>query len=532
MTRLAFPTRGVSDQTPFIEQPGDTAPPGALRNVRLRAAGKDRAQVGPREGLERAFGQTLSGAVQCLGVVDRASGLVDTLGTATPITTGTSRLSLPLKGQAWFLDQDLSMFGQFHDVAAGSNGAFVVDWHPNGQLAAVGTILGLSGPTRTVSRISILNPDNGGIFWQANIEDMEPGGAVGVSPRPMIVNRVLVDWTYTYVLVDRYIYVLRTADGVYLSRFDVSGWAWQTEDIRIRPDGRVAVLYRGNPNVSGPVTSIASVQGAYFRAGVALLVPTGNTNPGDQCLSYVQFGPKKADTYAFYENHPTWRFSEQSASSPRGFLPFAMAVDATGNLFVGGTNQGFGPGVLHPPDGSTIYRTVTKISPGDAAAALVWERDTDSIRVDWQSTGWYNDIPITATGADIGSPPAGPEPSVNALACDNAGNVYAAGKLNAPTGAMNLFRLRGSTGDIEWRQNLGGMIYQHALAYDPVSRLLVAVGQRNNAWAGAAGQAHLWRIDPESGSIVDSVDLGKSVSAFGVAVSATGRIAYVTSYVG
>lgn len=543
---LLPPIRGASDVRPFIKQAGSyAAAPSTIQNVRVRARGKNRRTMGPRDGIVQTFptaiGNGGAGApVQLLANVTRASGTVYSTGPRVLGGAGESKTAGVLKGQAWVLGTNLAMQRSFQDVTARDGGAYACAWHQDGVRFAFGTIFSLTSPSRWVSRVNMCNADTGAILWSTTLEDMDAGGSLPATPRDRYINSIFVGSLLTFCSVGGYVYILRTTDGVYLRRYSLSNWAWETQHAIIRPDGYLAVPYLGNPGIFGPVTDAAYNEGAYFRAGIALFLIAGplDHTVGGNILSEVQYGVKKTNAYTWYEDHLHFRFGEKSPRGPRGGAPYAFAVSPTsGKVFVGITNQGFGPDLSFPPDGSVPYRTVLCISSGRADASILWEADTDSYRRDWLGTGWFNDIPIQANGFPILPAPGGPEPSVNALCVDGDDNVYTGGHLNAAAGGYNIFKLRGTDGALQWRQSLGAMVYQHCIAFDPVSRLIVVVGARNHDWTGAAGRdAHLWRLDSNSGAIIDEYDLGGggggAVSAFGVAVSSTGRIAYCSQFVG
>lgn len=530
-TPIQLPVRGVSDSLPHIQQPGDMAGPATMRNVRVNAVGGARATMGPREPYTSAFEAIgTGGRVQALFNVSTASGTALRLGDCTDIGAGSSKPGLGIEGQAWIIDTDNSLALAFSDPSADVAGqsAYCCSWHPDGSKAASAIIF--PDPAtggRASTRVTLFNATTGAVVWTTLIQDKDPGGSVGVDPFPIYANSVRVYNTFTYVCAGPWVFVLRTADGVYIKRLNINGWAWEVQDARVRPDNTLAVLFLGTSTTQGPVTASSYSAGAYFRSAVALYTVNSDTTVDGTPLTLAQYGAKMAGTDPNYEDHPHFRFSQHVGRSPRGLAPFALAVGSDGRVFAGGTNTGFGPTDASPPDGTGGYSNVLCISAGTAAASLVWETDTNSQRTNWQGTGWYNDIPYDAFGVWI--PGLTDSPGVNGLAVDPDGNVYAVGRLNAA--GYNVFKIRGTDGALMWQATTGALAMQHGVWYDSFSGLVTVVGVANASYPDAGGQfAQLWRFNPASGEIVSTFYLEKPVTAFGVDVHpTTGKVLFVSN---
>lgn len=528
-TPIQLPVRGVSDALPHIQQPGDMAGPDAARNIRVNAQNKANATMGPREGVVSAFEAIgTGGRVQAMFNVSTASGTALRVGESDDIGAGASKPGLPITGQAWVIDTDNSLALAFSDPSTDASGfsAYSCSWHSDGTKAASACILIDPETGKAGTRITMFNVSTGAVLWTTLLQDKEPGGSIGGDPFPIYANSVRVYNTFTYVTGGPWLFVLRTSDGVYLKRYSIDGWAWEVQDARVRPDNKLAVLFKGTSTAQGPVTASSYGAGSYFRSAIALYTVNSDTTVNGTPLTLAQYGAKLDAGDPTYEDHPHFRLSQHLGRSPRGMAPFALAVGSDGRVFFGGTNTGFGPTDASPPDGTGGYSTVGCISAGTSTAALVWEGDTNSQRQNWQGTGWYNDIPYTATGEWV--PGLEDSPGVNGLAVDADGNVYAVGRLNAA--GYNVFKLRGTDGAIMWQATTGALAHQHGVWYDSFSGLVTVVGVANSDYPDAGGQyAHLWRFNADSGEIVSTFYLGQPVTAFGVDVHpTTGKVLFVT----
>jgi len=282
--------------------------------------------------------------------------------------------------------------------------------------------------------------------------------------------------------------------------------------------------------------------------------------------------------------HGTLRFSSILGRNPRGGIAFAMCggidpitvttattsdVAAQRPVYVGITNRGWGvnsnnPVILAPgtfeagagwsrPDSTSS--PISTVIALNAVGTLRWEADSRSVLKAYDPLGvlavdWQNDIP-TNNGD------GGPEATIMGMAIDAQGNLYVAGKKNAPytsASGNNCFKIEPTAGRVLWQANLGSMIYQHCVAVDPTDNSPIFCGMRNPKWTGAdpdgagpdpARYAFLWKLSSVDGGITKFLDMGLARtlwafgadangwdrwhSAFGVSVDRRGRIAFVTS---
>lgn len=549
--RLSPPTRGAANNTAYIDTPGDAAPFEAMRNVWPYGRSSDRPRIGPCPGIVKAFQTRLPGRIQGGVVVSRAAGVASyNAADADRITSGVSRTSGLLNGQCWVLDPSGAMCADFlTSVGTLPYGAFCLGFHPTAKrLAFTNILVNPVAPGQGVSRVSYRSTDyltsgySASEIWNFTGEDRDPGDAAPDSATGIYANAVRVTPTFTYLCADRYIYVLRTSDGVYVQRYDLYGWAQEVMDCKLRPDGKLAVLFAGTANLSGPlVSTLASnttpsgteagrANGFHFRSGVMLFdVDENRQQPGFHPLIQLQFGAKLDSGDANYEDHNYFRFSEHGIAFPRGYIASSMAVTDDNEIVVVRCNRGWGPTDSDAPDLTTPKLSVCKISSGTSAAVLQWENDPGSIEDAYAGTWgtYYNDIPHP-NNAD--NTPADPHPTCDAVAVDPDGDVYVAGRRTSA--GYNVHKLSGADGSLLWSQNCGPWISQHGLSFNRGTGRLVAVGKRTTDWEGAGGDEALgWELDPLTGDIVNHIDLGEAVDAFGVDTNADGLTAFVTGYV-
>lgn len=544
--RLAIPTRGAADFTAFVDQPDGFAPYGSIQNVRPYNAG-GRQQVGRRPGLTKAFALQAGGAWQGMCVVPKATGVTGySVSNGQRITSGTSRESSLVYGQTWVLDSRLGLVGNFQDLYGDvpGYGAFCVGWHPTAKRFAQ-VIIALNGG-KVVSHVAYMDADPSSAtfrqaLWTATCEDKDPGGSAGSVP--INANQVLVDTTFTFVVGSAYVYVFLTADGTYVKRTNLYGWAQECKGICKRTDGRLAILMDGSMAQVGPVTTNsaslttpsnnpADHEGRHFRAGVWLFDITSDTSVNGTPLTPVQFGAKKDGAYTYYEDHPYFRFSENGAAQPRGYIVNGICALADGGVAVARCNRGWGPNNTFRPDFSVPRLPVAVISAGTSDAVLSGEYDFDSIEDaytgSFSGSPYYNDIPKPGNTSNS---PTDPHPSADCIAADPDGNLYVAGRKHPTTGYS--VRKLSADGLVQWTVNVGGWVPQNGVKFNSKDNTVLVVGQRNDTYEDADSGAYavLWKIDAGSGDILDHFDLGKVTDAYGVDVNANGDIVICTLYV-
>lgn len=540
--RLNPPLRGAANNTAMVDTPESFCPPANLRNVRPYGSGaQERPLMGPRPGLIKAFAAQLGGGsrIQALEVVGRASGVSGyEPGEINEVDGGVSRTAGALAGCCWALDSQRGMFADF-----GTGFAYQCAWHPTLRRVAY-FIITTNSASLVVTRVRLCDADTtsgtfGTDLWETDIEDADPGATPGSFP--IYGNHLLVTATFTYVCAGPWLYVLRTSDGEYLQRYSMMGWAGECMGACVRQDGKLAVAFKGTQVVTGPVTTIiadtgaGNGEGSHFRSGVMLFtVDSTATDVDDDMLAETQFGTKKTNAYAYFEDHLYWRTSEHVAMQPRGRYCNSVAALPDGGIVVATCNKGWGPNSTFAPDSSVSRRCVIKIS---SAGVLEWESSAFFGNDEAYTGTWgtyYNDIPYPGKpDNDTNSP----HPSADAIAVDPDGDIYVGGKQmpsnGTLTGYATLRKLRGTDGAVLWETDLGPWVAQNGLVYDTVNGVVVAVGKRTNAWEGASGAyAHLWFIDPATGEILASYDLAETgINAWGVGVSAFGDVAFATDKV-
>jgi hypothetical protein len=275
------------------------------------------------------------------------------------------------------------------------------------------------------------------------------------------------------------------------------------------------------PNFPGGAIAIAAGATA-FRSGVALYEPNG----GASVLTRVQFSSALPASAPMYEAaHGYLRFAEQSAQSPYGTFPGAIGVGATDNsCAVVSSNKGWGPSAAFPPADSGPYISVRKI---DASGAILWETDISTVRRNYAGTWgvYHNDVPQAGI----------PDPTLIACTMDADGNVYVAGYRNAAaaTAGFTVAKLASADGAPLAVFNTSGTIRQAGIAIDPTDNTLIVVGDRNDKWTGSGGTAlaYMWKLNREDLTLLWAWDILESGSATGVAVNASGQIAYSSDYV-
>lgn len=371
--RLTPPLRGAANNTAKVDTPEQFCPPDNLRNVRPVPGVTDRPRMGPRPGWVKAFqNQIGNGArVQALAVVGRASGVSGyESGDVTEVRGGTNRSAGTLSGQAWVLDAQHGMSADF--VSGNGEYAYGVSWHPTLRRMAYFVING-PPPIYTRVRLTDCDPASAGylsVLWTTDLYDRDPpSGVIGTTP--IYANHVLVTATFTYVCASRWLFVLRTSDGVFLKRYSMSGWAEEVMGCCVRTDGKLAVCFRGSNVLSGPVTTnvadtgAGNGEGSHFRSGVMLFTITstapGSLSPGDEVLTVVQFGPKRTAT-AVSITGATWTQATKRLVKTGAFTSY---THATGRLIkiTGGTGITTGSYVINAKISDDEIELVSSIGP-------------------------------------------------------------------------------------------------------------------------------------------------------------------------
>jgi len=524
---LQLPFRGVSDKTTYAQQGGDFCPPSLMRNVIPYALGSKRFGIGTRPGLTKQIAQQLGNgkAIQAMAVVERAAGVTGLQKGDAITPTGTSRIAGPLHGHAFVLDPTGAMRIGLTDTRARGLAAAVA-WHPTERRFVYGSYYTTGGLGTTGLNMYDLD---GGRLWTAQLNDS--------ASVPCYANQIVVGETYVFVAAAFWIWVFRTSDGAYVTRYDINGWSGEVMSIALRPDGFLVAAFFGTSQPATMANQPSLTQDPYSsqfkRSGVALFeVTNSDANP----LVRTRYGETLVSTDPWYESdHGYARLSEILNRSPRGCIPFAMAVGPENEVLVGITNQGWAwesSAGSYNPDGTVGYTSLVKL---DADGLLVFEVDTKSRRVPYTGGGWgvwYNDIP-QIDGDDDYENTGTPKPSVNAVAVDSIGDIYVGGQRNLVS-STSIHKISGSTGAMIWSMDAGGCVEQHAMAIDPTDGNLWVGVMKNSAWTGSGGTAAtLLKLNAITGTVLMSyiTNPAPTNGVWGVAVNSRGDVAFTSDYI-
>lgn len=521
LERAILPFRGVTDASALRDTPPGFVPFDSLRNFVPFVPGEDRFRGGTRPGFTRFINERIApGRVQAIVPIALSSvveGYTIDEGTCGDIEEGESREGGTITGNAWMLNDVPAMMRDWADTrGTGTRPVPAVCWDPDGERAYFLLNFTNAGGEQ-VCGVTAVNRD-GDELWQAELRDRDTGSDPVASPADVLNgNTVEADAHYIYVAVERYVYVLRKTDGFHLRRYNIGGWSRETVEARVRPDGRLAVAFNGSGTAATLPNGPEVVEGASdFRSGVALfdVRPSVPSDP----LVRVQFGPVLPSNDPFFEsNHGYFRMSEWMGGRPRGSRVEALCVLPDNGVVVARRNKGWGPNGDYPPSDDQPYITIFRL---DASGSLVWQVDTDSIRDAY--SGWWGTF-----YNDRGSA----EASIQAVAADDLGNVYAGGAVS-PRASACVFRLDAATGALVAKVNLQTTVRGSAMHVAPRSRLVGVAGDRGNSWPGAAGRnAMLWLLNPGTLAPVRHYDLNAAVSGLGVKFNADDEIVLGTDFV-
>lgn len=405
--------------------------------------------------------------------------------------------------------------------------------------------------------------------WTAEVEDMAPAGSVTAAATDMPVASLAVCGPWVFVAVQNYVYCFASdtslgyTAGQYVQRYQIATFSKITKIEAVcnivrdslnnavqydQNSAELMILGDGWTTVVGEVTTNTNSEGLYYRAGIERA--TINLSEAGEDALTVATRPFAAQPTPIVESHNAFRLSDW-ITSERGRATFDMAVwnyagqdleveERFADLrktFVATTNDGFGPtnAADDKPNGNGGWANLFCLDNGNEwddtdreyniPDPIKWSVDTDSRRVDWQSTGYFNDIPYDATGAIDPNNGLGPEPTITSLAVNPVtGAVYAAGQ---NSGGYNIFGYNMFDGSQQWRNSVGGFVKQHCAAFfAPTSSVLqgqtsvVVAATRNNVWPDSDSEyATIFFINPTTGAIRATRDLGSGVVAWSVAAS-------------
>lgn len=529
--KLPIPFRGVGDQSPFIQQPGDLTDPAGLLNVVPQDSPTGRQRMATRPGLVAEYDSARNtGPTQVLGSIPRASGVSGTnvVNVERGTAGGGSRYSGPFQGNGVVLDPDGSIRFPIRDTrgtgftapptGTGGHDADKVCWHPYltdiGYIATIARDTTVTTQDKVIVGVSRFSKDAEGITHQGYAVDADAPFVppLGGSPtqQDLYVNHILAYAGYLFVAVAQYVYVFDSEDLTYLRRYAID-WCEEVQAlavVAVQGYDRLLVLGTGHPDISGPVVndggSAPTTQyGRDYRTCIAAYTiaydndaDKGALGVGASILTrkLLPQGTKSGD--GGYENHRTFRISEWCVGRPRGCQAFSMVAeslsDGTVYVYIARTSQGFGydgDDANQRPDGGapevTVCRAVLTRGFEDGAPAYVdpedpvrygfsalvggWEVAPAALRRTflWRTYSYANDIPAISSSPHT----LGNEPTFFAIALDSLRRrIAVAGRrssLSLPT--PTVYCLDADSGETIWGYDSAGTVQQNGVAFDPVN---------------------------------------------------------------
>lgn len=531
---LVPPFRGVTNSSQYVATMAGFVPLDAMRNVRAWSSGDGRFGLSKRPGSRKLFTNQIGGGlpVQAIFQVSRASQVSGyTLGDCVDVTDGwESRTAGTLAGHVWIMDGRRGLDRSITTPGALPNvGAFGISVSRDGTKAAYCLTDNTASPR--VSYVRVISMVDG--------SEVALIGPISESPADAFLN--ITCWggsgatdEYLFVSINGKIRAYRTDTWAAYSTSTLNGHSYEVTGLTVPSAGGVLYASFDGNNVAGtlpnagPGVISAGKFARHFRSGVMRFTINARAALGT-ALTQVSFGEQLATNATYYEqSHGYFRFSEQFAWAPNGCLTKSIAAHPDGGVIVAHTNRGWGPTAAFPPT-FTPFATITRIN---ASGGIDWQDHTDSAFVDEAGDGGYqNDIP-TGTPGSVWPNYNLDYAAVQGVACGANGNVYAAGRMSLTTSdGSNVFAYN-DDGVRIWEANCGRVLAENGITIDPTDDNPVVVGNRNDEWTGASSrQAHLWKLDKNTGEILNTIDLGENVGGLGVAINAEGRIVYGTAYV-
>lgn len=566
MPEIRLPTDGAADKTPLRKQPWNVSPPRASLNVVSRVSDTGRKQITKRPALRKLFDVKLGdGQVQGVRSIALASAVTSfSIGDTTTLTdqTGVGRRSVKVDANAWLmplqagqsrgLRDTLKVYGAAGACRIQSGGASTYSqiagvasfttsptpWatpvHPGGTLAAV-----LVNYTDTTAKTLIAFWDTAtGSFmcckvlsgadvaasaccWTDRALWIAKGGVLHYIQTP-VSGGVASPEAVTSLTVHQ-------APGSPTGFLDAAGTITGIDQY-VDPEGNCFMYccFKGTStagtftNPDGAITTGGYAK--HFRAGLYRLQEV--LQP-DETLDFAiqDFGGAPALTDQYVEvsagtpiNHRSVRFSQVLGRAPRGCLPTACCCNASGDVAVTFTNQGYGPNSAFPPDGSRAYTTVAKF---DSTGALLWEADPGS-NVSGEDGGklagvggtFPTDIP-DEDGGNAGTTSKN-GPALRSCDIDEFGDVYVSGRLG--NGPALAFGFQSGSGNLKWPKNLADPAQLPGATGWASAGIVVADGSvfvistRTTLWdpdqaTDTEGYAILWRLSPVDGLLEWAYDI-------------------------
>lgn len=508
-----LPFRGVTNATGFRGQPADFAPFGHLLNFLPNVPGEDRMRGGQRAGLEKlSTARVSTGRAQALAALALAS-------TVTGYTVDEDTC------------EDLTE-GEDYDGAVVAGNAWMFDAGP-----AMFREFDLLGDDHDGSSNKAINavcwdPDGEHAYCVQNYvqatgslpataifklnRDGTTTWSVEWTPLPSAgqANTIDTDGVFLFVTEQHRVAVFRCDTGAFVNAYNINGWANECIEARVRPDGRLLVAFRGS-SVAGTLYNGEAILpnfGSDFRAGVALFDVSGDADDADP-LTWRTFGPQ-------LDNTDPWFETTGGATYPHGY--FRMSEHLPGRPR-GSTVEGL---AVCPDNSVVVVRRNKSFGPNwdyppsaDVPFITVFKLDEDGNLLWAVDTDSKRDS-HTIGGNTYQSDRWSTDPSLIAVIVGPEGDVYVAGDSHARAGA-NVFRLHPDTGAIIASVDLGdatpgNTIRQAAIDIMPQAGLVAVAGVRNSVWPDAGGaNAHVWYLSPGLLEVVRWIDIndGTGVNA-------------------
>lgn len=548
---LVPPVLGVADNSSWFKQPGGTCPPLSMLNCRPYTTPDKRPQIGQRPGIVKAFPQQMGNGApgQGCGVVSRSRAISGyRIGERTTIDgTGRSTKPAALLGQVWGIARNFAMFlrryenvsagGEFADTGPADQSVVAIRYSKDETKIIYASNYIPTATGRLEGRVTCIDAKSGAVLWSRVILR-----TIALVAQATFVNSLCCSNDYVWVCTNQFVRGLKLTDGTTFGvEFDCNGWAQECiQAVVTADDSALLIAFRGS--TAGGTLNSGVVVGGPLKAGIwrsgvmkATIQPAGS----GVALVATALGPQLPVGDRYYEGpvpyapHNYVRFSEVlsgcgkdqdlSVRQPRGRWPTGIALLPDGGFVVSHTNSGYGPNsnALHTvpngwpandysPPGPPYYTLSYFDSGGNYQRSI----DTFSI-VELKADGFYSDIPNDSSEV----------PSITALDISTDGTIFCGGRVQSAIPA-NAFAFD-SFGNPKWAINLGQIIRENGVAVAKDDQQALFGGDRSTTWpSSGAADAILWKLQKDTGAVLNHFDLGSAVSCLGVTSNARGDIAF------
>lgn len=563
-----LPVRGVSTARSFIDTAGDLCPYALdadgkpiMRNVLPHTPeSDDRHVLGQRAGFDLLYPQQcggIGGAPWRELIAVSVSSTIDgyTVGTATPVTGGSSVTSGAIQGNYIQLDSVPSSDG-VGALGTGSVNATAVCPVRQGTNAAPYRLYFVSSNTTSggfgIATIRCVRDDTGATVWTATISEASVN---------RYVNTMTCSDNFLFVCTNGEVKMYRVLDGSLVTTNTLNGWAQETIQAAVyKASGRewLFVVFNGSAAAGvchpseGHVIQ-AGEAATHFRSGVQRLrinndyVNTvgpfsedpliAETRGWGQTITAAGVRSNAGSEYAEWDStnsietfYGYFRVSEHSRIGGHGCLITSIAVDSRdGSVCVTRTNQGYGPNTSGSgSDGSPFAPDGTEFPPITVfritfAGELDWESDVGSLDSTEVGAGGYaNDIPTS--GSD--------DPTLSVSACSFMGMWAVGGRMTEA--GFSLFGIDPTNGTVQWQEavvDAGRSLRQGAICVNPGDGAFIIGGDVSDEWDAGGDDAHLWKYAALDGSLDWAFLVDAGVSVLSVSVMDDGSLVAGVDYI-